>query len=144
MLINCPNCSKTNNLNLEADVNCGHCKKSLRGHTYGRLKKSVAAVVIAFSAGALVTKKIGDHSVSNRYSIQSEYVIVELCLNSSQQALGRYQYQGKKEDCTCALGEVQKTFGVKDFNEKTTQYLAAFDSAARSCKASRTSLAYSH
>lgn len=143
MLIKCPSCSKANDLNLDVDVNCGHCKASLRGHTYGRIKKSVVAVVLAFSAGAFVTKKIGDHTVSNRYSIKSEYVIVELCLNSSLQALGRFQYQGKKEDCTCALAEVQKSFSVKDFNEKTTQYLAAFDSAARACKASRAALSYS-
>lgn len=143
MLIKCPSCSKANDLNLDVDVNCGNCKASLRGHTYGRVKKSVVAVVLAFSTGVIVTKKIGDHNLSNRYSIQSEYVIVELCLNSSQQALGRHQYQGKKEDCTCALAEVQKTFGVNDFNEKPTQYLAAFDSAARTCKANRTALSYS-
>ena len=142
MLIKCPSCSKPNDLKLEAEVNCGHCKKALSGHTYGRVKKSVAAVVIAFSAGTLVTKKVSDHYHAQRYSIQNEYAIVDICLNGSPQVLGRYQYQGKKEDCICALGEVQKKYGVKDFNENTSQYLAAFDTAARSCKASRTSLAY--
>jgi hypothetical protein len=142
MLIKCPSCSKPNDLKLEAAVNCGHCKKSLSGHTYGRVKKSVAAVVIAFSAGSVVTKKVGDHYQAQRYSIQNEYALVDMCLNGSQQPLARYQYQGKKEDCICALSEVQKKFGVKDFNEHTSQYLAAFDTAARSCKASRTSLAY--
>jgi len=144
MLIKCPNCSKANDLNLETDVNCGHCKKTLRGHTYGKVKTSVAAVVIAFGVGAFATKKIDDYTGSaDRYSIKSEYAIIEICLTSSQRALALYQYKGKKEDCICALSKVQKTYGVKDFNEKTDEYLAAFDSAARVCKANRLASTYS-
>ncbi|WP_313629580.1 hypothetical protein [Pseudomonas sp.] len=143
MLIKCPKCSKSNDLNFESAVNCGHCKAELSGHTYGRVKKSVAAVVIAFSAGSLVTKKVGEHYSPHRYDLGSEYAIVEACLNGSQQALGRSQYQGKREDCICALSEVQKKYGLKDLTDKTSQYLTAFDSAARSCRMGRTSLSYS-
>jgi hypothetical protein len=144
MLIKCPSCSKTNDLNFEADVSCGHCKKTLRGHTYGRVKSSVAAIVIAFGVGAFATNKVGDYTgAADRYSIKNEFAIIEICLNSSQQALALYQYKGKKEDCICALSEVQKMYGVKDLNDKRTEYLAAFDSAARACKASRASLTYS-
>jgi hypothetical protein len=143
MLINCPSCSKANDLNFEADVNCGHCKKSLRGYTYGKVKTSIAAVVVAFGVGAFATKKVDDYTgLADRYSIKSEYAIIEICLTSSQQALALFHYKEKKEDCICALSKVQKKYGVKDFNEKTAEYLAAFDSAARACRASRTSSTY--
>ena len=69
MLIKCPSCSKPKDLKLEEAVNCGHCKKSLSGHTYGRVKKSMSAMVIACSAGSVVTKKVGDHYHAQRYSI---------------------------------------------------------------------------
>ncbi|HBP5558620.1 TPA: hypothetical protein L6B75_10200 [Pseudomonas aeruginosa] len=78
----------------------------------------------------------------DRYSIKNEYAIIEMCLNSSQQPLASYQYSGKRDDCICALGEVQKSFKVIDFNQDNDKYLAAFELAARQCKLARTSLSY--
>lgn len=138
MLIKCPSCSKSNDLNFQADVNCGHCQAALSGHTYGKVKTSVVAIAIAVGVGAFATKKVDDFTgLADRYSIKNEYAIIEICLTSSQQALALYQYKGKKEDCICALGKVQKRYGVRDYNEKPSEYLAAFDSAASSCKANR-------
>lgn len=143
MLIKCSGCSKSNDLNLDAQVNCGHCKEPLTGHTYGKVKKSLGAVVVAFGVGVVGTKELFDHKgYMDRYSIKSEYAIVDMCLNSSQQPLASYKYVGKRDDCICALGKVQKSFKVMDFNKKTDEYLAAFESAARQCKLTRTSLSY--
>ncbi len=143
MLIKCPGCSKSNDLNLSTQVNCGHCKEPLTGHTYGKIKKSVGAVVVAFGVGVIGTKELVDHKgYMDRYSITNEYAIIDMCLSSSQRPLDSYKYAGKRDDCICALGAVQKTFKVKDFNENTDKYLAAFESAARQCKHTRTSLSY--
>ncbi len=144
MLIKCPSCSKSNDLNLESSINCGHCKEPLTGHTYGKIKKSVGAVVVAFGVGAFATKMVGDYAgYTNRYSVGNEYAIVEMCLSSSQRPLASYQYSGKREDCICALGEVQKSYKVGDIKENAVGYLAAFESAARQCKESRALLSYS-
>lgn len=144
MLIKCPSCSKANDLNFESDVSCGHCKKTLRGYTYGKVKTSVAAIVIAFGAGAFTTHKVDGYTgVGDRYPIKSEYSIIEICLAGSQQALALNQYKAKKEDCICALSKVQQKYKVRDFNERTAEYLAAFDLAARACKADRASATYS-
>lgn len=143
MLIKCPGCSKSNELNLDARVICGHCKEPLTGHIYGKIKKSVGAVVLAFGVGVIGTKELVDYKgYMDRYSISNEYAIIEMCLNSSQQPLASYAYAGKRDDCICALGMVQKTFKVMDFNKNTDKYLAAFESAARKCKLTRTSLSY--
>lgn len=84
------------------------------------------------------TKQLVDYKgYMDRYSIKNEYAIIEMCLNSSQQPLASYQYASKRDDCICALGEVQKSFKVVDFNKNTDKYLAAFESAARQCKLTR-------
>lgn len=141
MLIKCPGCSKSNELNLDSQVNCGHCKEPLTGHTYGKIKKSVGAVVMAFGVGVIGTKELFDYKgYMDRYSISNEYAIIEMCLNSSQQPLTSYAYTGKREDCICALDKVQKSFKVMDFNKNTREYLAAFELAASQCKLTRTSL----
>lgn len=144
MFVKCPGCSKSNNLNFENDVSCGHCKKSLRGYTYGKVKKSVTAVAIALGVGSFSTMKVGEYTgITHRYSIKDEYAITEMCLNGSQRAFDPYQYIGKKEDCLCALGEVQKTHKMNEYRERPAQFLTAFASAARTCKASRPSRYYS-
>lgn len=143
MLIKCPSCSKPNDLNLDAKINCGHCKEPLSGHSYGKIKKSIGAVVMAFGVGVVGTKQLSDYKgYTDRYSIKNEYAIIEMCLNSSRQPLASNQYTDKRDDCICALGEVQKTYKVMDFNNNTDKYLAAFESAARQCRLTRTSLAY--
>lgn len=143
MLIKCPNCSKSNNLNLDAKINCGHCKEPLTGHTYGKIKKSVGAIVVAFGVGVVGTKQLIDYKgYTDRYSIKNEYAILDMCLNSSQRPLASYQYASKRDDCICALEEVQKSFNVVDYNKDTDKYLAAFESAAKQCKLTRTSLTY--
>lgn len=143
MLIKCPSCSKSNSLNLDTQVNCGHCKEPLTGHIYGKIKKTLGTVVVALGVGAIGTKELLDYKgYMDRYSIANEYAIIEMCLNSSQQPLASHAYSGKRDDCTCALGKVQKSFKVVDFNKNTDKYLAAFESAARQCKLTRTSLSY--
>lgn len=143
MLIKCPDCSKPNDLNLDTQVKCGHCKEPLTGYTYGKIKKSMGAVVVAFGVGVIGTKELVNYKGHmDRYSITDEYAIIEMCLNSSQQPLANYQYAGKRDDCICALGTVQKSSKVADFNKNTNKYLAAFESAARQCKDTRMSLSY--
>ena len=143
MLIKCPGCSKSNDLNLGAKVNCGHCKAPLTGHTYGKIKKSVGAAVMAFSVGVIGTKAfVEDKGDMHRYAITDEYRIIEMCLNSSQQPLASYKYAGKRDDCICALSLVQRSFSMNDINKDMGNYLTAFESAAMQCNHSRTSLSY--
>lgn len=143
MLIKCPSCSKSNSLNLDTKVNCGHCKEPLTGHTYGKIKQTLGAIAVAFGVGVIGTKEfIGNKDTTDRYSISSEYAIIEMCINSSLQPLASYIYKGKREDCICALDKVQKSFNVMDYNNKTDKYLAAFETAAKQCKLARTSLTY--
>lgn len=140
MFIKCPACSKNNNLNLD-NVNCGSCKAALSGHHYGKIKASVGTAVIALGVGVFATAKVGGYAgLNDRYSIESEYAIVEMCVSASQRPLATSAYLGKKNDCTCALREVQKDYKVKDYNEQTEKYLAAFEKAAKQCRTSRTSL----
>ncbi|NWB27917.1 hypothetical protein [Pseudomonas gingeri] len=142
MYIKCPGCSKTNDLNLD-NINCGSCKATLSGFTYGKIKKSVGTAVVALSVGAFATAKLGGYAgLNDRYSIESEYAIIDMCVNTSQRPLATSAYAGKKDDCTCALREVQKKYKVKDFNAETNKYLAAFENAARQCQNSRLSLAH--
>jgi len=141
MLIKCPECSKANDLKLEAAVSCGHCRTQLTGHSYARVKRSIGTIVLAVGAGAFATKKAGDYlNYTNRYSIHDEYAIVEMCLHSSQRPLATYQYTAKRDDCICALDRVQNSRTVSDFNKDTSSYLAVFEAAAGICRTSRTSL----
>lgn len=140
MYIKCPSCSKTNNLHLDT-VNCGGCKATLTGYTYGKIKKSVGTVVIALSVGGFATAKLGGYAgLNDRYSIEYEYELIDMCVNSSQRPLATFAYAGKKNDCTCALKEVQKNYKVKDFTAERDKYLTAFEKAARQCQSSRLSL----
>lgn len=138
MYIKCPGCSKTNNLNLDT-VNCGGCKATLTGFTYGKIKKSVGTVVIALAVGGITTAKVGGW-LNDRYSIENEYALIDMCVNGSQRPLATFAYAGKKNDCTCALKEVQKNYKVKDFTAERDKYLTAFEKAARQCQSSRLSL----
>ena len=83
MLIKCPDCSKPNDLNLDTQVKCGHCKEPLTGYTYGKIKKSMGAIVVAFGVGVIGTKELVNYKGHmDRYSITDEYAIIEMCLNT--------------------------------------------------------------
>lgn len=140
--IDCPHCSTANQLRCEATLECSKCQKPMSGFKYRKVKKAVSAAVVAFSLGVVGTVQVRHHFVPERYSIRSEYAIVDMCLNSSERPIAVSAYEDKRDDCVCALEQVQKTLKTKDFNEDRAHYLTTFAAAARQCKAARTSSSY--
>ncbi|MGH1450920.1 MAG: hypothetical protein ACRBBM_16060 [Pseudomonadaceae bacterium] len=135
MQIECPGCKKGNNLNLEQVVRCGHCQVELTGHNYKKTKRAIGAIVAALFLGAAGHNAL---SSDDRYPIVVEYDLVQSCLEGSQSALRRSQYELKKEDCICALRAVQPEFSLGQIRSETQQFLSAFGGKATQCRASRT------
>lgn len=143
MLIECPKCSKPNNLNLP-EAKCGSCSESLSAHTYKRTKMAFGSVILAIGAGAFGMHKLDAYIHHNRYSIADEYAILDLCTNGFSGSTTSHLYSMKKDDCICALEQVQKSYSSSELVKQQTAFLTSFERSALDCRKARTSLSQSY
>lgn len=132
MKIECPKCFKENNLNLEAKVNCGHCKEEITGYTY---KKPLISATTALIIGAGGFFAVDNYLLSNdRYPISTEYELIELCVSSYQKPMKSRNFSEKQSVCICALEETMKEISYSDINDKESNFIEVFDRKASECR----------
>uniref|UniRef100_UPI0040473A1A hypothetical protein n=1 Tax=Aliarcobacter sp. TaxID=2321116 RepID=UPI0040473A1A len=128
--IECPHCSKENEINLSTEIKCKHCEKPLIGHKY---RKPFMSAITAFVLGAWDTNQINEQFESNRYPINFEYAIINSCVSDSEQPLLRKNYKYKEDICICALNKTQEEIDYSDYENKQNTFLNIFEAKAREC-----------
>ena len=132
MKIECPKCFKENSLNLEAKVNCGHCKEEITGYTY---KKPLISATTALIIGAGGFFAVDNYVLSNdRYPISAEYELIELCTSSYQKPMKSRSFSEKKSVCICALEETMKDISYSDLNDEESNFIGVFETKASECR----------
>lgn len=132
MKIECPKCFKENNLNLEAKVNCGHCKEDITGYTYKKPLMSAATALIIGAGGFYAA----DHFVlaDDRYPVTTEYSIIDSCLNNYRGPVAYRIYDEKREVCICTLEKMMEDVSYKDFREDQGKFIKLFESKVKECR----------
>ncbi len=132
MKIECPKCFKENKLNLEAKVNCGHCKEEITGYTYKRPLISATTALIIGAGGFFA---IDNYVLSkDRYPISAEYELIELCVSSYQKPMKSRNFSEKQSVCICALEETMKDISYSDINDEESNFIEVFDRKASECR----------
>lgn len=122
MKIECPSCLKENNLNLEAKVNCGHCKKEISGYTYKKPLLSATTALMIGAGGFYATDKLV--LSDDRYPIEIEYALIDTCVNAFDRAVSYRNYEKQQEICVCALETTISSISYKDYMENEPAFLS--------------------
>lgn len=133
MKIECPKCFKENNLNLEAKVNCGHCKEEITGYTYTYKKPLISATTaLIIGAGGFYA---ADRFVlaDDRYPMTIEYSIINSCLNNDRKPVAYRIYDKKREVCICTLEKMMEDVSYNDFKESQDAFFKAFEGKVKEC-----------
>lgn len=132
MKIECPKCFKKNNLNLEAKVNCGHCKEEITGYTYKKPIISATTALVIGVGGFYVT----DRYVlpEDRYPVAVEYSLIDSCVSSSRGPMRYRHYERKQDVCFCSLEETMKDVSFRDYKKNENEFLETFAANVKKCK----------
>jgi hypothetical protein len=131
MRIECPKCFKTNNLNLEAKINCGHCKEEISGYTYKKPLISAATALIIGAGGFYAADRYV--LADDRYPVLHEYSIVDSCLSNHREPISYSIYGNKRKVCICTLEETMKEVSYNDFKKDQTHFFRAFEKNVKNC-----------
>lgn len=132
MNIECPKCFKNNNLNLEAKVNCGHCKEEISGYTYKKPIISATTALMIGVGGFYVTDKYV--LAEDRYPVEIEYSLIDSCVSSSREPMRYRYYEWKQDICFCSLEETMKEVSYRDYKKNEHEFLAKFEGNVKKCE----------
>jgi len=127
--LKCPKCKKMNTVEMSSPITCHHCKETL---TNKKSKNMLAVVVVAAAIGLGAGHTLDDSFEPNRYPVEDELAIIEQCASTRSGMYG-YQYQEKRQACSCALIETQKVYDYESFKENQMQFLTEFKEHVMQC-----------
>lgn len=134
MQIECPSCSKVNNLDIKKNVVCGACKKPLSGFKYKKHGKPILTVTSAIIIGALGYKSIDTYFLEEpRYPLPIEYSIIEACVNLHKAPLAMKEFETKREICLCSLEETMKDITYDSFKGNEDIFFDTFEGKINDC-----------
>lgn len=134
MHIECPSCSKDNEIEFGKNIVCSECKESFAGHSYKKFKKPFLSATTALFLGAFGTYKVDQIFFEDqRYPLKVEYEIVDSCVNSSSRLMSSHQQNKKTEVCICALDTTMKAMNYKEYKESESGFLTRFSESVKSC-----------
>tara|TARA_B100000446_G_scaffold184189_2_gene205715 strand:- start:3266 stop:3664 length:399 start_codon:yes stop_codon:yes gene_type:complete len=132
MKIECPKCFKENNLNLEAKVNCGHCKEEITGYTYKKPLISATTALMIGAGGFYAVDQVV--LADDRYPVTTEYSIIDSCLNNYREPIAYRIYDEKREVCICTLEKTMEEFSYNDFKEGQEAFIKVFEGKVKECR----------
>lgn len=138
MIVECPNCSKANEIEFANNIICGECNSSFFGHVYRKYRKPFLSVTTALVIGAYGGYKVTDLADSqashvNRYPMKVEYELVNTCLNSNIRSLTRASYSRKQEICLCAVEATAANLSYASMRGNPQTYLLALSHSVDTC-----------
>ena len=134
MKIECPSCTKPNEIFFNGDISCSECKNSFLGHSYKKIKKPFISATAALILGAFGTYKVNQNFFKDeRYPINVEYELIDLCVNSSRVLMNSHQYLKKTETCICSLNKTMKEISFSEINKSELEFSTRFRKNAYEC-----------
>ncbi|MBL4748237.1 MAG: hypothetical protein JKY17_05550 [Magnetovibrio sp.] len=132
MNIQCPACGENNSFPTSKPIQCQHCSKPISGTHYDKKSGSVIkGLIVVAIGGSIVTNSY--FKKDDRYSLHTEYAIVQSCISQSQKPLDKSQFRRKIEVCVCALSTTQKTFDSDKYEIGSSEFIASFKQSAGTC-----------
>jgi len=134
MQIECPSCSKENNIEFGENILCSECKKSFAGHYYKKFKKPLISASTALFIGIFGTYK-ADRILfeDQRYPLNVEYELIDSCVNSSRMPMNAYRHANKTKVCICALEKTMEDISYKELKKSESKFLTRFRERISSC-----------
>ncbi|MFQ2148663.1 hypothetical protein ACK33U_08555 [Aeromonas jandaei] len=130
MIIECPKCSKKNDLHIEAKVKCGHCQEELTGHTF---KKKIMSGGTILAIG-IISGQVADYALlDNRYPMSVEYSIVDACTNADPELVSKTIYLHRKDVCLCAMKDTMNEISYIRYNVDKKSFLSTFQKNTNEC-----------
>lgn len=134
MRIECPSCSKDNEISFSENIICCECNNSFSGHSYKKFKKPFISATAALIIGAFGTYKADQIFFKvDRYPTSIEYEIIDLCTNSSRVVLEREKHIKKTKLCICALNKTMQEVSYKEFRKSESDFSTRFRRNVDSC-----------
>jgi hypothetical protein len=132
--ITCPKCSKETDFKVTDAISCEHCKSSFSGLRLA-VKKALLPTVGALALAGYAGHKLDDLLEPNRYPLETEYALVESCVQGAKRSDYWKLAEGKFELCSCALKLAQKTVNFKKFKDEPAKFKQAMAAASLNCSA---------
>lgn len=124
-------CGKDSKLGATVQFHCQTCSTiSKKFSVKNPLKAAAIATVLAFGGSQLIDKAVTD----NRYSLSTEYELMNSCISSSTKPLTGGQYEKKKEICLCALEDTMNEISLPKYWLNKDDFLNAFRKNAGKCR----------
>lgn len=141
----CPKCSKTVTADLEY-ANCD-CGEQLSKKKYIKKPWMVISTTVAFLSGVVgtvggeyylvkensINEKTIQNKVSNRYSTNDEFLILETCIFADDRPLDRSEVDVKKRICICALEKTQHDIDLLIYDKNNPNFMYTFYEKANEC-----------
>lgn len=134
MQIECPSCSTDNKIEIGGSILCNKCKKPFSGFYYKKAKKTTIAATAALLIGAYGGYKANNSKEAERYPIEVEYSLINVCLNGSSEKVTIEQYIEKQDICTCALSKTMNNLSYSSYNEDQSVFFSSFENNQAKCK----------
>jgi len=131
MKIECPNCQEDNEIDFAENISCRKCEKSFKGFKFSKRKLISVSTALAF--GALSGYTVNNAIDESRYPLETEYALVDTCINSSKNTLTRSQYKHKKEVCLCALTATFKDMSYSTYKSDHETFILELKKNANKC-----------
>lgn len=134
MQIECPSCSKDNEIAFGDDILCSECKKSFAGHSYKKFHKPLISASTALLIGVFGTYKADRILLEDqRYPLNVEYEIIDSCVNSSRTLMNAQRHAVKTNACICALEKTMDEISYKELKKNESKFLTRFRKSLESC-----------
>jgi hypothetical protein len=134
MNILCPSCKLENKIENGEHILCGGCQKPFTGHTYKKYKKPLLSATTALLLGIFGGYKADQWLLDNaRYPLETEYALMDSCINSSNIIASYMQRAKKQEICSCALTNTMNDISYSELSENEKIFASRFRANAQIC-----------
>jgi len=127
MQVECPSCSKQNDIAIDESIVCSECSSSFSGHVYSKFKRPLMSATSALIIGAFGGYKANQHIFQKeRYPVSVEYEMLDSCVNSTRESLTARQHALKTEVCICSLEKTMEEFSYDDYQKSEPEFSTRF------------------
>lgn len=106
---------------------CGHIFKRI--DIKKPLTAGAIAAVLAYTGSQAVELAVTDH----RYPLETEYALVEACVDGARETLSYRRYQRKRSICLCALENTTNDISYTGYIIDDDNFIDTFKQNKREC-----------
>ncbi|OCH21862.1 hypothetical protein [Aliivibrio logei] len=131
MKIECPHCQTDNKIEFAENIVCKECEKSFKGFKFSKRKLISSGAVLA--VGLIGGYKVNTALDEVRYPLETEYAIVDSCINGSKNMVSTSWYESKRELCLCTLGKTTEDISYSTYQSDQNAFVSAFKQNTKGC-----------